>query len=105
MAGIRQIGKEIHAKCPHCHRSLDLTEVGVELFRRILVKLSKGERVDVERFGSFRVKLRAAQKVEGMQGGISVFPAYARIIFRAYPGAKEALQVITKEKDKEDTDG
>lgn len=108
MSGITQISKEIRAKCPHCHRSLDMSDVGRELFRRILDHLTRGENVVVENFGRFSVKHRKSRRVAGLATGVSELPEYWQIIFRAAATAKSAVKAAygkTKKQPRRKNDG
>jgi nucleoid DNA-binding protein len=105
MAGISTISKELKARCPHCHRSLDLSDVGHELFRRVLERLKKGETVVIDNFGRFKVKYRAPRKASNLTTGVTVLPEYWQILFRAAGAAKkavnEARKAATKKGDQE----
>lgn len=102
MAGIRQISREIRARCPHCNRSLDLTEIGAEVFRRVLLRLVTGERVEVEKFGVFRLKNQPARTIEGLKSNVTYIRAYRQINFRALPHAKAAVNEPFRKKGKEE---
>lgn len=102
MAGINQISRELKARCPHCHRSLDLSDVGRELFRRILEHLKKGEVVVVDNFGRFKIRYRAARKVQGLATGVTQLPDYYQILFRAAVAAKGAVNKALKAKQGEE---
>lgn len=91
MAGIRQISKSVKARCPHCNRSLDLTDLGAEMFRRILLKLRDGERVEIEDFGRFKLKRQPPRQIVGLKSGVTLIPEYVQISFKAVTHAKKVV--------------
>jgi nucleoid DNA-binding protein len=88
MSGIWQISKTISARCPKCNASLDLGGFGPELFRRILVRLSEGDRVEVEQFGSFRSSTMKGRIYTNLKGSVVASKDKLVIRFRASPRAK-----------------
>lgn len=96
MAGVAKLCKDISAKCPYCNRALDLTDFGQEVFRRMLVELSKGERVEAEGFGTFRAPVAAARTVKGLKANVKLTSEKRIIRFRASVFAKEAVNILFK---------
>lgn len=94
MAGVHQLCREINAKCPYCHRSIDVSDLGAELFRRILKRLGRGERVEAEGFGTFRAPVTPGRKVAGLKGDIGLTRDRRIIRFRASVHAKHAVNVL-----------
>lgn len=96
MAGIKKLASEIKVKCPHCGRSLDLSDVGPALFARILEALCRHEPVVVQGFGKFHVTHYAAKEMrfKGETGKEAVvkMPPYHRIVFKAAALAKQTLR-------------
>lgn len=88
MPGSYQLCRDMKAKCPHCARSLDLSEFGAELFRRIVKRLGLGERIEVEGFGTFRAPVMAGRSVRGLKSNVTLTRDKRVIRFRASPAAK-----------------
>lgn len=103
MPGVRQLCHETRARCPYCARSLDLSDFGVELFRRIVKALSRDERVEVEGFGTFRAPMVKGRKVRGLKGNVRLTADKRIIRFRAAARAKALVNQQPEDKDKEAT--
>jgi len=104
MPGVRQMCQDVRARCPYCARSLDLSDFGVELFRRMLRALGRGERVEVEGFGAFRAPVVKGRKVRGLKGNVRLTADKRIIRFRASARAKALVnQAQAEDKDKEAT--
>jgi nucleoid DNA-binding protein len=96
---VHKIYNELAAKCPYCYRPLDLNEVGVEIFYRILEKLRDGEKIEIQKFGIFRTTLVKPREVEGLHGKTYLSAERRVIRFRASVLAKE---FINRDKEKGD---
>lgn len=94
MAGVHQLCRDINAKCPYCRRSLDMSDFGGELFRRILRALSMGERVEAEGFGVFRAPVTPGRKIRGLKGTVELTGDKRIIRFRASVHAKRAVNAL-----------
>lgn len=91
MAGILAIAKEIRVSCPCCGKALDLSQVAPEIFRRILNKLCNGERVEISRFGRFKMKQQKGRKVGKLKSGVTWIEPYKQISFKTSEYAKRML--------------
>jgi len=101
MSGTRSISKKIRARCPHCNNALDLSDMGTELFRRMIDELDKHGRVEAEGFGTFRIANMPAHKVANFGRDEIVVPARKVIRFKASIHAKEKINRSRGENDKE----
>ena len=98
MAGVSEISKEIPARCPHCHHSLNLQQLGRELFRRILDRLKGGQAVEAEGFGRFRTHIMPARKVSGLKSKVTEIPERRVLRFKTSGHAKTVLNEDMKDK-------
>jgi nucleoid DNA-binding protein len=68
-----------------------MSDFGKEFFRRILVHLSRGERVEAENFGRFIAPIVPGRKVKVIGGHVKQTGDKRVIRFRTAPKAKIAL--------------
>ena len=91
MSGIKSVCV-LHARCPYCARSLDLRDVIDATFRRLLKKLRDGQRIQINKFGTFRVSTIEPRRLEFKVEGKPYKMSARRVIrFRASPRAKKYL--------------
>lgn len=104
MAGTRTICRQIRARCPHCNESLDLSDMGKELFRRMIEELLETGRVEAEGLGTFKVAVMPARTVANFGRDEVMIPALKTIRFKASVHAKEKLNGKKRGKDDKGTD-
>jgi nucleoid DNA-binding protein len=102
MAGLRQICLDMRAKCPYCNRTLDLSDFGVEMFRRMLRILGNGERVEIEGFGVFRAAVTKGREIKSAKAVVRKTRDKRIIRFKASGKAKSAVneQYLAENKGK-----
>lgn len=103
MAGTRTICKRIRVRCPHCNEGLDLSDMGKELFQRMLEELLENGRVEAEGFGTFRVAIMPPRKVANFGKGDVTIPSRKVIRFKASEYAKSKING-KENRDGEDTE-
>ena len=100
MTGLREICRDIRAKCPYCNRSLDLTDLGVEIFRRVTRAIAKDDKVEVDGFGVFHAPVVKGRTITGFGGMVKLSGDKRVIRFRASPKGKKAVNEGMKKKGK-----
>lgn len=93
MAGLDELNRDFHPKCPSCHTALDLREYWKALFAKILELLNSGERVRIAGFGSFEAKPFGGWTIKGLNGEPK--PVRKRRVIRFYASNK-AKELINK---------
>ena len=101
MTGTYQLCREIKSRCPYCSRSIDLSGFASELFRRILKRLGKGDRIELENFGVFRAPVTPGRKGRGLKSNVSLTRDRRVIRFRASPAAKAKVNERFEKEQKE----
>lgn len=91
MAGTKTICKQIRVRCPHCNEGLDLSDMGTELFRRMLEELIENGRVEAEGLGTFRIAITPARSVANFGREAVAIPALKTIRFKASIHAKDKI--------------
>lgn len=91
MAGVSRIAAKMTARCPHCGRALDVSQLPSALFRRISEYLTRGEMVEIERFGRFKPFYVKPRPAAGSVAKVSVIPGHWRLRFKASSYLREAI--------------
>lgn len=103
MSGTKTICKQIRVRCPQCSSSLDLSDMGAELFRRMVEELLENGRVEAEGLGTFRIAVMPARKVANFGKQEMAVPALKVIRFKASGHAKDKINGRTRGKNDKKT--
>jgi len=93
MPSINDVAAEVSLnpiECPHCHRQINTSGLLIAVFQRVLRRISKGEVIFIEKFGSFRAVEMKAKRINTGLFDTEV-PKLLRISFRQSRKAKSIL--------------